>query len=361
MPMHRLARCVRHHACAVLRCRRNRKQRTSCAGGAIWLFLTTFLLRDLRYSIDRTVRITNHAEGETTMAKPALPADNLFSALPPELSRHLFDEARVQNVKADQVVFLSGDAGDGCYRIEEGLLKVSVITPGGAERILAILGPGSIVGELSMIDGSARSASVSALRDSKLSFISRAGFDAFGRSNPDMYQYLMVVLARRLRDTNSARWRRRASCRSRGASRAFAAQPGGGVRPRRRRWPHPGAAEGDAIGPRRNGRHRARKCQPDPEGVDHPGGGEPPCRILLPGEKGGDRTRGGALKSGRRRPATLESGDRPALLPPKASSNGFFMTGAARRRPSAARCCACARPPVAADRSRIAGSGNRAP
>ena len=204
MPMHRLARCVRHHACAVLRCRRNRKQRTSCVGGAIWLFLTTFLLRDLRYSIDRTVRITNHAEGETTMAKPALPADNLFSALPPELSRHLFDEARVQNVKADQVVFLSGDAGDGCYRIEEGLLKVSVITPGGAERILAILGPGSIVGELSMIDGSARSASVSALRDSKLSFISRAGFDAFGRSNPDMYQYLMVVLARRLRDTNSA-------------------------------------------------------------------------------------------------------------------------------------------------------------
>lgn len=138
------------------------------------------------------------------MAKPALPSDNLFAALPPALSRHLFDEARVQSVNADQVVFLSGDAGDGCYRIEDGLLKISVITPGGSERILAILGPGSIFGELSMIDGSARSASVSALRDSKLSFISRAAFDAFGRSNPDMYQYLMVVLARRLRDTNNA-------------------------------------------------------------------------------------------------------------------------------------------------------------
>ena len=99
------------------------------------------------------------------MAKPALPPDNLFSALPGELSRRLFAEARVQTVTADQVVFLAGDAGDGCYRVEEGLLKVNVITPGGAERILAILGPGSIVGELSMIDGSARSASVSALRD----------------------------------------------------------------------------------------------------------------------------------------------------------------------------------------------------
>jgi CRP-like cAMP-binding protein len=138
------------------------------------------------------------------MAKSALPPDNLFSALPSDLSRRLFAEARVQSVRADQVVFLSGDAGDGCYRVEDGLLKVSVITPAGAERILAILGPGSIVGELSMIDGTARSASVTALRDSKLSFISRAVFEAFGRSNPDVFQHLMVLLARRLRDTNSA-------------------------------------------------------------------------------------------------------------------------------------------------------------
>jgi CRP/FNR family transcriptional regulator len=135
------------------------------------------------------------------MAKPALPPDNLLSALPDELSQRLFAEARVQTVRADQVVFLAGDTGDGCYRIEEGLLKVSVITPGGAERILAILGPGSIVGELSMIDGSARSASVTALRESKLCFVSRSAFEACGRQHPEMHQHLMVLLARRLRDT----------------------------------------------------------------------------------------------------------------------------------------------------------------
>ena len=54
------------------------------------------------------------------------------------------------------MVFLAGDAGDGCYRVEEGLLKVSVVAAGGDERILAILGPGSLVGELSMIDGAPR-------------------------------------------------------------------------------------------------------------------------------------------------------------------------------------------------------------
>src|SRR3974377_249263 len=74
-----------------------------------------------------------------------------------------------------------GGEGDGCYRVEEGLLKASVAGPNGGERILAILGPGSVVGELSMIDGAPRSASVAALRESKLCFVSRADFAAFGQ------------------------------------------------------------------------------------------------------------------------------------------------------------------------------------
>ena len=47
-----------------------------------------------------------------------------------------------------------------------------------------------------------RSASVIALRDSKLSFISRAAFQAFGAARPELYRYLTTLLARRLRFTN---------------------------------------------------------------------------------------------------------------------------------------------------------------
>jgi hypothetical protein len=47
---------------------------------------------------------------------------------------------------ADQTLFVTGDEGDGCYRVEEGLLKASVAAATGGERILAILGPGSVVG-----------------------------------------------------------------------------------------------------------------------------------------------------------------------------------------------------------------------
>jgi CRP/FNR family transcriptional regulator, cyclic AMP receptor protein len=138
------------------------------------------------------------------MAKSVPKPESLLAALPAELSHGLFAKARPLSLAASQTLFVAGDEGDGCYRVEEGLLKASVAAATGGERILAILGPGSVVGELSMIDGAPRSASVSALRDSKLSFVGRAAFETFGRSTPELYRHITTLLAQRLRDTNDA-------------------------------------------------------------------------------------------------------------------------------------------------------------
>jgi CRP-like cAMP-binding protein len=138
------------------------------------------------------------------MKRPEPPSDNLLAGLPAELAQGLFARARSLSLAADQMLFLAGDAGDGCYRVEEGLLKACIVVPGGGERILAILGAGSIVGELSMLDDAPRSASVIALRDSKLSFISRTVFTEFGQSMPSLYRHVTSLLARRLRYTNEA-------------------------------------------------------------------------------------------------------------------------------------------------------------
>jgi CRP-like cAMP-binding protein len=138
------------------------------------------------------------------MAKSTFQPENILAALPLELSRGLFARGRTVSLVADQTLFLAGDEGDGCYRVEEGLLKASVAAPNGGERILAIFGPGAVVGELAMIDRAPRSASVAALRDSKLCFLSRADFEAFARSTPEVYRHIITVLARRLRDTNDA-------------------------------------------------------------------------------------------------------------------------------------------------------------
>jgi CRP/FNR family transcriptional regulator, cyclic AMP receptor protein len=136
------------------------------------------------------------------MVAARLPAAGLLSKLPDRLFVELLARARPVKLAADQVLFLAGDPGDGCYRLNEGLLKVSIASAKGAERILAILGPGSIVGDMAMIDGRPRSASVSALHDCSLSFVSRTTFEAFAERQPEIYKYLVAMLAERLREAD---------------------------------------------------------------------------------------------------------------------------------------------------------------
>ncbi len=130
------------------------------------------------------------------MAKPVPRPESLLAALPAELSQSLFAKARPVSLAASETLFVAGEEGDGCYRVDEGLLKASVAAATGGERILAILGPGAVVGELSVIDGGPRSASVTALRDSKLSFVGRAAFEAFGQSTPGLYLHVKGRVAR---------------------------------------------------------------------------------------------------------------------------------------------------------------------
>jgi CRP/FNR family cyclic AMP-dependent transcriptional regulator len=137
------------------------------------------------------------------MTKPGSSPASLFSVFPENLSVLLFADTKPIRLSADEVLFLAGDPGDGCYRVEKGLLKVSIIAPSGAERILAILGPGAIVGELSVIDGLPRSASVAAVRDAELNFVSRKVFQAFADEHPQAYKHLVTMLAARLRDTDA--------------------------------------------------------------------------------------------------------------------------------------------------------------
>ncbi len=137
------------------------------------------------------------------MAPWALASAHIFSRLPEKLANDLFAKSRLVKIAADQTLFTAGDPGDGCYRVESGLMKVSVISPTGSERILAIFGPGSLIGEFAVIDGQPRSASVTAVRESLLRFISRAAYDEFVKKHPEVRDHIMMMLIQRLRDTNS--------------------------------------------------------------------------------------------------------------------------------------------------------------
>jgi CRP/FNR family transcriptional regulator, cyclic AMP receptor protein len=134
---------------------------------------------------------------------PNRPSPSLLSGLPEHLSANLFSAATPVRLRADEVLFMAGDVGDGCYRVEDGLLKVTMLSRSGNERILAFLGADAIVGELSIIDGLPRSASVVGVRDTVLSFLSRAAFEHFAKNHPEVYKSLVTVLATRLRETDA--------------------------------------------------------------------------------------------------------------------------------------------------------------
>ena len=97
----------------------------------------------------------------------------LLSGLPTSVTTKLFANTKLVRLGAGEILFRAGASDDGCYRIEDGLLKVTIVSKSGAERILAFLGRGAIVGELSIIDGLPRSATVAAARDATVSFLGR--------------------------------------------------------------------------------------------------------------------------------------------------------------------------------------------
>jgi CRP/FNR family transcriptional regulator, cyclic AMP receptor protein len=89
--------------------------------------------------------------------------------------------------------------------ILEGTAKVYLTHTDGQEVILAILGPGEIVGEMSAADSLGRSASVMTLEDSTLLWMDRYTFLSSMEEMPTIARNLVGILSRRLRlaDTNT--------------------------------------------------------------------------------------------------------------------------------------------------------------
>jgi CRP/FNR family transcriptional regulator, cyclic AMP receptor protein len=135
--------------------------------------------------------------------RPRQECPDLMSALPEPLSTELFAGAELVRLRTGEVLFRAGDSGHGCYRVEDGVLKVTMVSSSGAERILAFLGYGAIVGELSVIDQLPRSATVVAVRDAAASFLSRANFEAFAEKHPELYKSLVWLITKRLREIDA--------------------------------------------------------------------------------------------------------------------------------------------------------------
>jgi CRP/FNR family transcriptional regulator len=99
-------------------------------------------------------------------------------------------------------VFHEGDSSDACYIVRSGDLRVTREHSDGRAITLATLGTGDIFGELAMLDGGTRSASVETLNDSELLALPAGDVRRLLSDHPDIAVKLIVALTRRLRETN---------------------------------------------------------------------------------------------------------------------------------------------------------------
>jgi CRP-like cAMP-binding protein len=122
------------------------------------------------------------------------------------------DEAQLQKVsrllkerryRKGEIIFHQDDPGGYLYIISTGRVRIYVAGPDGREVTLRIYGPDSNFGELSVIDGEARSASAAALDDVTTYVLYREDFLNLLRENFALVQHILTILAERVRYTTN--------------------------------------------------------------------------------------------------------------------------------------------------------------
>ena len=121
----------------------------------------------------------------------------------------VIDVMKPLHVLADTLLFEEGDAADNDYMVlvlQGQLRAVSSASIPDGEVVITVVGPGSLLGEMGVIDGGPRSASCTALTDVKLGVLSREALLGLVDSHPTVAARMMLgistVLAGRLREGN---------------------------------------------------------------------------------------------------------------------------------------------------------------
>jgi CRP/FNR family transcriptional regulator, cyclic AMP receptor protein len=119
---------------------------------------------------------------------------SLFSDCTDQELRRIADISRIVEVSAGTVLTKAGESGDSFFFIIDG--RVSVETQAGYGDPLQ---PGDFFGEMSLLDGEPRSATITAMTDVRLLVVDRSHFWRLLNETPDLVRRMLAVLSRRVR------------------------------------------------------------------------------------------------------------------------------------------------------------------
>lgn len=132
-------------------------------------------------------------------------ADRLLAVLDERERAALDRRGRRVRFDAGTRLVQQGDPGDKVLVLLEGRAKVSYATREGRELVLRFCGPGELVGELAVIDGSPRLSSIVALEPVDALVLAATDFRALLDAEPSIAWKLLGMLSRRFRDADLKR------------------------------------------------------------------------------------------------------------------------------------------------------------
>jgi len=123
----------------------------------------------------------------------------IFTGLSEDELSFLAQRTVLRRFSAGESVFAEGEACSGLYVVESGHVRIFKSSSEGREQVLSVEGPGSSVAELPVFDGGNYPASVTAVDEAALLFISKQDFQSLCLAHPQVALKVLRIVGARLR------------------------------------------------------------------------------------------------------------------------------------------------------------------
>jgi CRP-like cAMP-binding protein len=150
------------------------------------------LIRQYRYEAGKLTSPSRRSAIESAIANV-----DLFALLSDEARGRVADGARERLYTPGEMIVREGDQGSSMFLVESGRLSVSVHGTVGESQKLAVLEPGAAFGEISLLTGQPRTATVRALTEANMLEIDKATLSPILRENPSLCGMLELTMQER--------------------------------------------------------------------------------------------------------------------------------------------------------------------
>jgi NTE family protein/lysophospholipid hydrolase len=128
-----------------------------------------------------------------------LKTNELFGQFSDTVLQNFLTEGEWLSLQTGETLFRQGDSGGFFCIVHSGSLQASITQKDGSVDVLSVLGPGKTLGEIQLLIGGTRSATVTAVEETRLLKFTRKAFDSLAENSPQIVQRFAEIIRTRLR------------------------------------------------------------------------------------------------------------------------------------------------------------------